>query len=241
MKKLLAYILLICTFFLLQQGIFQNSTTAHISFFSLNASKKQFTYYYYNTTPLPTHVKGCCVMPPNFSFCDNNTNNNNEIVWCQNRPLTWCDFEGEVPQNTHEQIFSAISALYLDCRCGFFNDNWNYSVQAKFVKNESFAKKDIVSTKLLKHEQRHFDLTEVYARKMRKKLQKTTEQKILQDSSDIRKTINKIENEHQNNQLLYDYQTQHGLNLEAQLHWDSIITTSLNELKEYTCNTYTCN
>jgi hypothetical protein len=88
------------------------------------------------------------------------------IPWQQHQPLTWNDFKGRPRRNTGEP--SAVTdtgfRAQLECRA----DALDIRVAAEFYPNSSWVKIPRKSIELLHHEQGHFDLTELYARKMRK-------------------------------------------------------------------------
>jgi hypothetical protein len=103
-------------------------------------------------------------------------------VWSATAPLQWSDFQGAVPDNsrfsaeTKCDIDFVISDL-LDCK---FNDQtrkWRCTAKKKidtravFINKQSWVKDPAnASDALKKHEQGHFDICEIYRRKLEKKL-----------------------------------------------------------------------
>jgi hypothetical protein len=80
--------------------------------------------------------------------------------------LGWSDFKGRARRTTGEP--SAVTdtgfRAQFECREG----RLDIRVEAEFYPNSSWVMAGRKSGELLKHEQGHFDLTEVYARKMKK-------------------------------------------------------------------------
>src|SRR6187551_3093993 len=88
------------------------------------------------------------------------------ILWSSKRKLTWDDFKGAVPDTT-EPFVSAISACSIKLQYENIDSLMiNYKIENYFVKSKSWTISDDV--KLLAHEQLHFDISELYARKIRK-------------------------------------------------------------------------
>jgi hypothetical protein len=90
------------------------------------------------------------------------------IVWSANRPLTVADFQ------SRPKPYEKLAALTTtDIKAGAACRDFVFSgtVQATFDPNASwFRDTKNFSPQLLRHEQLHFDLTEVYARVLRQKL-----------------------------------------------------------------------
>jgi hypothetical protein len=85
--------------------------------------------------------------------------------------------------------------------------------------------------RLLQHEQRHFDLCEVYARKLRQKLAKRSWTG--DDADKIDRIYQHLYKELNERQLKYDEETVHGLDTDKQHEWNEQIAKELNELTDY--------
>lgn len=80
----------------------------------------------------------------------------------------------------------------------------------------------------LNHEQRHFDITEVYARKATAAFKEYKyNRKTVKD--DINRIFNSFLEEQYKVQLLYDKETKHSLNISKQKEWDAKIDKWLQE------------
>lgn len=99
-----------------------------------------------------------------------------------------------------------------------------------FVRNQSWMKEK--STSLLSHEQTHFDIGELYMRKLRMLVLKVK----YSPSVSIKRLIdNKLDSLMKAEQIQekYDLETNHSLNKEKQKEWEIRIQKELNDLSEY--------
>jgi predicted secreted Zn-dependent protease len=114
-----------------------------------------------------------------------------------------------------------------------FRDNGlpNFLVTNSFIKIDAWSK-DTVSVRVLQHEQLHFDIAEVYARKIRQavdSLRRINVKTIGTYSSEIKKLL-AMRNE---TDSLYDEQTSHGVYWNEQLVWNQKILKELEALNNY--------
>ena len=111
-------------------------------------------------------------------------------------------------------------------------DSVLFIISAYFDKNLSWVKERRQADNVLSHEKGHFDLAEIYARKLRgtfahyKFHNKTVDR-------DINTWFLNILNECIYQQRLYDFETQHSCNPILQQHWESIIYQNLIDLDAY--------
>ena len=94
-------------------------------------------------------------------------------------------------------------------------------------KNNSNVVKESKTDYILNHEQRHFDLSFIYAMKFVDELKK--QPTLTLDDIDI--IYNKIFNEWTTCQNQYDMETKNSVNKEMQTIWDEKISGQLNKLK----------
>ncbi|WP_461376880.1 hypothetical protein [Cloacibacterium normanense] len=113
------------------------------------------------------------------------------ILWQENKKLKIQDFRADNKDTikvNRQQFLGAISAIRIEYSSFQRNKNSvpNFSIKTYFDPNESWMllKNDYV----LQHEQIHFDLTELYARKMRKSVE-SLRQKNVTNISIYRKKI----------------------------------------------------
>lgn len=157
-----------------------------------------------------------------------------EIEWSDTRKLTWEDFKGKEKPVSNPGI-----AALTYCGFGFQTNYMTLFTKAKIFTTNSFTcmlswvrsdQKDRVD--LLEHEQKHFDLCEVYTRLLRKKLEekKLTVVNINTDAAILFKEVYAL---YLDRQELYDKQTNHGLNRQAQVDWGRDIQQELDRLYSY--------
>lgn len=92
------------------------------------------------------------------------------IFWSNNRKLTWDDFKG-IPDTIGKSNLILTTVAETSSGISLENSNTNnsknqYKIESIFLKNKSWTITN--SLQILAHEQLHFDLTELYARKIRK-------------------------------------------------------------------------
>lgn len=151
------------------------------------------------------------------------------IYWDENRQLSWNDFEGE-PRHDIEQISALTSSgivHYKGCKDGKII----YKVQAYFEKNESWVKDVARTDHHLHHEQLHFDITELYARKLRRALSEKNYScgQEAQFDAFIDQFLRFWEVEQQS----FDYNTQHSIDRAQQEQWSHKIEEKLILFEEF--------
>lgn len=89
------------------------------------------------------------------------------------------------------------------------------------------------SVYILKHEQTHFDITELYTRKLRQLISQKDFTKVKNVVSEIDRMYKRIANEWQKEENKYDSETQHGINGARQNIWNENIAAQLKELDAF--------
>lgn len=153
------------------------------------------------------------------------------MAWSAARPLAWKDFRGTAPSGGMEGAQTAYSLFYgLRCTRNLFQ----FQVTTGFLPRESWVKPSVVasaeeSRRTLEHEQTHFDLSEVYARRMRKyfaDLYRPCDQALDQ----WRNVAQKYTRDEASAQDRYDDETRHGLIPARQRTWNQDVAQQLKEL-----------
>ncbi|PIF45594.1 uncharacterized protein DUF922 [Chryseobacterium sp. 52] len=157
-----------------------------------------------------------------------------KIIWQEDRKLIWDNFKSPVNTKNNPDV-----AAYTHC-------GWEYSVvkssnprspvkiEIAAIFNEERSWKDTkkMSDYILLHEQKHFDIAELFARKFRKEVAEK-----IKTSGDYDKNFkavyNKISNEYKKYQISYDKITEHGMNKEKQAEYNAIIAEEIDNLKSY--------
>lgn len=154
-----------------------------------------------------------------------------EKVWDYSDQLTWNDYKA-VPDHSSEM--SAFS--YITLSCNSISGNLMYidlKVEAKFHKEKSWVKKlKRDHDYLLGHEQRHFDIGEIYRRKMVQSLENFDfSRKYLQ--RDLDAITKSVYTGHEETQERYDLESNHSIDKAAQKKWDDYIDRELEKLKPF--------
>ena len=154
------------------------------------------------------------------------------ITWSATRRLTVADYLGR-PGPGDRLAASTSSNIKADAACRDFV--FSSTVQATFDPNTSWFRNPKTATEaLMRHEQMHFDLTEVYARTMRQKLgifaAKANCLKLQPAFNNVTKLVYADWDREQNR---YDQETNHGLNAARQTYWEQQTAQRLEQLKAF--------
>jgi hypothetical protein len=147
----------------------------------------------------------------------------NKIYWSKDNPLQWEDFKG--PKVNMEGI-DAWTVYYIDQ----IQEEGKTYIKCYFDTKESWRNKKKENDYLLRHEQYHFNLAEVFARKIRKEIIET---KVKFGSIEFKKIFNKNFLDLKKMQNAYDKDTKHSRINEEQAKWESKIDQQLQELIEF--------
>jgi hypothetical protein len=150
------------------------------------------------------------------------------MEWEPDRKLTWDDFGG-APDNA--STFKAYTKSKLIASWACEGDIFTFTAIAKFDKAGSW-KKDVLTDHLLAHEQLHFDLAELYARKMRKHFSKLLDGCGL-TTDEIKEQASAIQTEWEKREKQYDEETEHSKNREEQARWQQMVSSELKLLSKY--------
>jgi Bacterial protein of unknown function (DUF922) len=147
------------------------------------------------------------------------------IDWNASRKLSWNDFNANPPKNPPA---AALTSTAIKIDFGYYNESLQFHIRCRFDKEASwgFVKNDYV----LSHEQGHFDITEIYARKLNAALKK-----YVPDPASLRSDVNKIYQDmmkqYYDRQDEYDHQTNFSIDHAQQEVWLNKIRDELSELK----------
>lgn len=144
----------------------------------------------------------------------------NKIIWSTSN-LKWSNFKGN-PQasNYAASINSNIELKQLDSN--------KYAIVALMDMGSSWHKQK--PDECLLHEQYHFNITEIFARKLR---QEVKEKNLNINSIDFRKTFLSSLMALAVEQKKYDEQTNHSINKDKQIEWQKNIDKQLLNLGAY--------
>lgn len=152
------------------------------------------------------------------------------LRWSASRPLTAADFKGRPrPTEAHAALTSANINTGASCRDNIFNG----TARASFDPATSWVRDPARMTPaLLRHEQLHFDITEVYARRLRQQLaaMQVPCNKLGSAFDQVTKAAYAA---WQQAEDAYDRDTSHGLQHEQQAKWEAQVRQQLTELAAF--------
>lgn len=149
------------------------------------------------------------------------------IQWAENKKLTWSDYKGKVDRTTGA---AASTATYLGIDYNFSPRGLTYKITCSFSRNKSWGLHK--NEYILSHEQAHFDISEIFARKLNKKM---IAYKFDPNTykEDLRKIYEDVLNEKESMQNRYDEETNHSINKEKQAEWLKAVKEMLKEFDSY--------
>ncbi len=149
------------------------------------------------------------------------------IRWSSSRRLTWSDYQAS-PDPLSDA--AATTTSYLGIQYNFIDDKVTYKIECSFSRNRSWGlyKTDYI----LSHEQGHFDITEIFARQLNKRMgdymfNKNSYRK------DLQKIYNDVQKEKEIFQNQYDNETDYSRKKDKQAEWLTKIDKLLGSLDEF--------
>jgi hypothetical protein len=153
--------------------------------------------------------------------------------WSSTDQLKWSDFKGEPPGDGNS-YFRALSWCRVEPILIRKNKGFSYRIKSVFNRYKSW--KTDTAGYLLAHEQLHFDITELLARKLRKAIEAAPDP----TGEAFDPVIQKLYQECAYMQDAYDEDTAHGIIAESQAAWKKKVCLELEQLKEYASTPADC-
>jgi len=148
------------------------------------------------------------------------------LPWSAERRLNWADFKDESPDSSPVAALTASGISY-----SFSSMEQNgemiadFTVTAFFYPTRSWVQDHLASAHILAHEQLHFDITEMFARKFRTLLaQSRFTDNIKAEVRSMFKQVNKELSEYQDR---YDLETNSSRLLDRQREWQQKVYREL--------------
>lgn len=151
--------------------------------------------------------------------------NDTIIVWTPKRKLRWSDFQ----RSSHEGTKGAQSDIGLSIISKQINNQVSYIVFPYFYKKRSST--NTSDLYVLAHEQLHFDIAELYARKIRMRLKQLDKEPFIRRR--YNREIDQLYEAYLKEQEFYDQRTGHSLLPENQHIWERRIEAELKDLWFY--------
>ncbi|MGB1309368.1 MAG: DUF922 domain-containing protein [Oceanihabitans sp.] len=155
------------------------------------------------------------------------------ITWNENYQLSWNDFKGPIATKTDAVATTAsgITFSYAIKRSNKKAVGFKTKIFAHFYPEKSWYKPQDANAHILAHEQFHFNLTELYARKFRMRVAALKiSPSINTELENIHKEINEALSAMQNQ---YDTETNFSRNFEQQKLWQEKIKQALKQHTSY--------
>jgi len=156
-----------------------------------------------------------------------------QMAWNEDYRLQWSDFKGQAEESidavaiTASGLSSDFSARTTAARLVDYSSN----VVAHFYPDKSWYKPSKVNEIVLAHEQLHFDITELNARKLRKHIAEFSFS--INIKAEMNQLVENANKELASMQELYDDQSNYSMNVEAQKKWQLFIRDELNKLSNH--------
>ena len=149
------------------------------------------------------------------------------IKWQETRKLTWDDFKAE-PQKLGST--AAMTTTHLGFAYNVTNGKVIYKIDCRFEKKKSWGL--VKNDWILKHEQGHFDIAEIFARNLNKAV---SEYQFNKSSfkEDLDKIYQSVVDEKEKFQQQYDDETDYSRNKNKQEEWLKKIDTELKQSKTW--------
>lgn len=156
-----------------------------------------------------------------------------QLVWDEAYRLSWSDFRAAPQEDvdavaiTASGLSSSLSARTTSTRLV----DYTITITANFYPDKSWYKPERVDEIVLAHEQLHFDITELNARKLRKKIAEYNF--TLNIKSELNILVNNANKELAVMQEQYDSQSNYSMEIEGQKKWQIYVRNELKKLASY--------
>lgn len=156
------------------------------------------------------------------------------LAWSATRRLTWNDFQGIAPTRGDESALTSYS-LFHGATCT--GKTFEFRVVAAFLPRQSWVRAAVLASSVensrtLRHEQTHFDLSEVHARRMRRYFSELFEP-CMKTPEELDALAQRFVREESAAQRRYDEETSHGRVPKKQSEWESEVGRLLTSLEKF--------
>ena len=150
------------------------------------------------------------------------------VPWSPTRQLTWNDFRGPPPREGEEVAKTAYMLSYA-WKCQ--GESFDFRIVAAFRPRQSWVKTVMLKDTILRrsalgHEQTHFDLAEVHARRIQQHFGALTGA-CRKTDPELKALVDRLVGEEKTEQQRYDAETNHGLRSDTQAAWTADVARRL--------------
>lgn len=154
------------------------------------------------------------------------------IEWSPDRKLTWNDFQATADQTSHFHAKTQSGVKYSYRRQSSPGQTkYTFEVFSYCDKSLSWVKRNRATPELLMHEQLHFDISELHARKFKQAIKEANFSTLY--DTEISALFKENQGAREAMQEKYDRETQHMQNREEQSKWQQFIVHELQNLEKY--------
>lgn len=155
----------------------------------------------------------------------------NKIRWTENHRLTWDYFRGAIDPNRHPNT-QAVAKVMIELNTTVRDFRVEFEATSYFVKDGSWTI-NTTSSHVLNHEQIHFDISEVFARKLRKRLSEIKGLTHRNIQERVNAVYQEVQRAHDDFQKRYDRETDHSNNHRMQEKWNKLVSDLLAQYSAY--------
>lgn len=149
------------------------------------------------------------------------------INWKKNIKLKCEDFASATDSNSYFSAISDITIEYTIRKLSNKSNDYDFQVLCYFTRSKSWMKN--CDSVLLLHEQTHFDISEIFARKFKDEVNIAIRSKDF-EIKEVEKIYNKIFDDLNQFTLKYDKETNHSKNKKAQTIWNNKVLKRLRSV-----------
>ena len=155
-----------------------------------------------------------------------------KMTWDENKKLTWADFQGE-PKPGSGFVASTNSGISFSYSFKTLNGDVEYSftVHSYFYPESSWYLRSQVNDHILAHEQTHFDITELFARILRARIEATPFSEKIKE--EIEKIYRQTETKRKEMQERFDRESNHSKNKSGEKVWEDFVAEKLEEYERW--------
>lgn len=148
------------------------------------------------------------------------------MLWEPTLRLQWSDFKGDPPESKRIAATTASGISYnYSAKGSRGNYTLDFEVQTYFYPKKSWYHPELCDAVVLSHEQLHFDISELFARKLRIRL---SEGRFSENvKAEVRRIFANVNEELSAFQNRYDLETNFSRDREAQAEWNRQISQLL--------------
>jgi hypothetical protein len=156
------------------------------------------------------------------------------LAWSATRRLAWTDFQGIPPARGDESALTSYS-LFHGASCT--GKTFEFRAVAAFLPRQSWVRPAVLanaasSSRTLRHEQTHFDLSEVHTRRMRRYFAELY-QPCMKTTEELDALAQRFVREEAAAQRQYDIETNHGRVPRKQTEWETEVGRQLASLGRF--------